>query len=413
MARLFSCGFELNSITNGVEFTTVLGSPTISSSTFRSGAYALRISSLTSVTAMGFRYQYLSSASSPIFARFYVRFATLPSAENVIASFNNTNALTTPNVYISVDNTGVFRLYDEDGQITTGGPNSNGLSNPVSTGVWYRVETKLDQSGSSGTHTVEAKISIENTAGVVYATASNRAVGSGLINIHLGGNLAASAEAQTQGDWFFDDVAVNDSTGSFQTSYPGAGSIIHLKPSAAGDINTFAIQIGGTAGSGNNFTRVNEVPPDDATTYNGSAVLSQEDLFNCDNTPVGLTIADTINVVSVGIRMADLVSADATSAFKVEIEKTTAGTKSQSGNLVPNSTTWLTNAAAAPRNYPLITYQDPDSAVWTKTTLDSMQIGYLLTVTNVQTIAASNVWALVDYTPGTSWSIFGDQQFVS
>ena len=42
MARLFSSGFELNSLTAGVEITSVTGSPTIQTGIVRSGTYALR-----------------------------------------------------------------------------------------------------------------------------------------------------------------------------------------------------------------------------------------------------------------------------------------------------------------------------------------------------------------------------------
>jgi hypothetical protein len=71
--------------------------------------------------------------------------------------------------------------------------------------------------------------------------------------------------------------------------------------------------------------------------------------------------------------------------------KTTAGTKTQSAALIPNSVTWATNAVTFPFNPPLTTYADPDSATWTQATLDTMQIGYKLTATNTRTIAISNI----------------------
>lgn len=360
---------------------------TISSLTLRSGVYAGRISSLSSGTNQRFRTQFKAVQSNgPFYCRFYLRIATLPSVENrIFALSNSTTTGTGVAVYITLDNTGALRLYDSTGSIGS-------ASLALSTGVWYRVETLSDTSQANGSKIARASID-----GVEFAAGTTQTIANGISNFYVGGNL--NSEAQTTGDWFFDDIAINDTTGTAQTSYPGAGKIIHLKPNAAGDSNTFAIQVGGTAGSANNFTRVNETTPDDATTYNGSAVLSQEDLFNVVNS--GILPTDVVKLVSVGIRCADLVSADATSAFKAELMKTSAGTKSQSGTIIPNSTSWKTNAAAAPFVYPLINYLDPDGANWTSTTLDSMQIGYILTATNVQTIAVSNVWALVEYTSST------------
>lgn len=383
MTRLWSSGFELNSMTTDVEWTAAVGG-SISSSTVRSGTYAGRISSLASGTNQRFRYQFLSAgANGPYYSRFYFRIATLPSAENRIFALSNSGtAGTGVAAYITLDNTGVLRLYDNVGQIGS-------ASSVLSTNTWYRIEILFDRSPAAGSQILKARID-----GAQFAAATNRTLGNSVNQLYVGGNL--NSEAQTSGDWFFDDVAINDTAGSFQTSYPGAGSIVHLKPSAAGDINTFAVQIGGTVGAGNNFTRVNEVTPDDATSYNASAVLSQEDLFNCDDP--GFASDSLITLVAVGGRYADLVGTDATAAFKLQVEKAASGTKAQSASIIPNSTSFVSNSAI-PRRYPITAYQDPDNIDWKFTTVSSMQIGYLLSAANVQSIAITKVWALVEYTP--------------
>ena len=382
MARLFSSGFELNSLTASMEWDAAVGG-TISSSTVRSGGFSGRISSLASGTNQRFRTQFKSAGNNgPFFFRFYLRIATLPSAENrIFAVSGSATTGTSVAAYITLDNTGALRLYDSSGSIGS-------ASSALSTGTWYRIAVLFDRTAASGSQKVKAQIN-----GAQFASGTAQTISSSIFHAYFGGNL--NSEAQTTGDWFFDDIAINDNTGSFQNSYPGSGKIIHLKPSAAGDANSFAVQVGGTVGSTNNYTRVNEIPPNDVTSYNGSAVLSQEDLFNCDDS--GIALNDTVKLVSVGVRFADLVSADATAAFKVELLKTSAGTKTQSGTLIPNSTTWKTNATATPLIYPIISYQDPDGVQWRKATLDSMQIGYTLTAANVQTIAVSNIWALVEY----------------
>ena len=87
--------------------------------------------------------------------------------------------------------------------------------------------------------------------------------------------------------------------------------------------------------------------------------------------------------------------ADATTTLKLEIEKAAAGTIAQGTGITPNTTTWAT------KNF-FVTYKDPNSNAWTKTTLDTMQIGYKLTTGGTNRIDVSNVFAYVDYTPGVA-----------
>lgn len=389
MARVFSSGFELNSLTAAMEWDAAVGA-TISSATVRSGTYSGRVSSLASGTNQRFRIQYRAAANDgPFYFRFYFRVATLPSAENrIFAASGSTTAGTSVAAYMTIDNGGLLRFYTTDGQIGS-------ASAALSTNTWYRIGVLIDRTPASGSRVARARID-----GVEFAGASNLAIANNFFHAYYGGNL--NSEAQTTGDWFFDDIAINDSTGAQQNTYPGSGKIIHLKPDATGDSNTFATQVGGTAGAANNFSRVNEVPPNDATSYNASSTLSQEDLFNVDAS--GVPATDVVNVVAVGARFANLVGADGTAAFRVQLEKTTGGTKAQSGNIIPNSTTWRTNASATPFIHPLVTYADPDTAAWTSATLDTMQIGYVISAANTQAIAVSNVWAMVEHTPAAAAS---------
>lgn len=265
MARLASTGFELNSVTSGVEFG-ISGSPTISSTTVRSGLYAGRISSLTTLTEMSFQQTFgASDGNGPFYMRVYLNIATLPSANNDIIGFHTSAGVLISSIALSSTGTLILR----NGPTTAVGSPSAALS----TGTWYRIEWLIDNTGGVGAGVLTALVD-----GVQFASSSSITLAAGVSKARVGGNL--NNEAQTQGDWFFDDWAINDSTGSFQTSYPGSGKIVHMVPDTSGDVNTFATQTGGISGSGNNYTRVLEVTPDDATTFNGSSTLNQEDLFN-------------------------------------------------------------------------------------------------------------------------------------
>lgn len=386
MARLWSSGFELNSTTAAMEWDTVTG--TIQATTVRTGGFAGAVTSATSGTFKGFIYRYAAAdANGPNWLRFYLNITANPNADTTIAGIQRNAGF--ENLTLKLTTTGTLKLFTQDGATQIGS-----ASSALNTAQWYRIEMKMDNSPATGAKVGELQIDGSVIATSSTLTSTNMTGGANVIN--LGVNL--EGEACTTVNINFDDVAMNDSTGSFQNSYPGAGQIVHLKPNAAGDNNSFTVAVGGTAGAANNFTRVNEIPPDDATSYNGAVLSGNIDDFNIDDTPGAIGSNDTINVVAVGVRYRAVVAA-AEAAFKTRIKKTAAGTVSSSAAITPNATTWKTNANAVPTNYGLTLYQDPDSINWIKATLDTAQIGYTISTTNTNAANISNIWLLVDSTP--------------
>lgn len=387
MARLDQTGFEFNSTNADVNGGDTFSGSTIGTTHVRSGTYGLRVSSLVSTTPQGYEKKNMASGAADSYLRAYVYIVTLPSATNQIININASSTLGA-SVRASIALTSAGTLVLQNAVPTQIGSASAAINDSN----WHMVELRSNTIPASGSRIIEARLD-----GSVFATSSVQSQGTAQ-GYSVGGNLGA--EAQTTGEWWFDDLALNDSSGTSQTSYPGSGKILQLYPNGAGDANGFLVQVGGTIGSTNNYTRVNENPPDDATSYNASAVLNAEDLFIVQDSGIGAS--DTVNVVMVGVRTADITASDATSGIKLEIEKTSGGTKLQSANLIPNSTTWHTNGTSSPRNYLIITYQDPDGSNWTQTTLDSMQIGYILDTVAVRAVGITNVWASIDYTPATT-----------
>jgi len=78
MARLWSSGFELQSVTAGVEWLTISGSLTIDATTKRSGSASLRVN--LSSTDNYYVASQLGSATQ-YYVRAYVKIATKPSAQ--------------------------------------------------------------------------------------------------------------------------------------------------------------------------------------------------------------------------------------------------------------------------------------------------------------------------------------------
>lgn len=381
MARLFTSGFEENTNTAGVEWTSTSGSPSIVSSGQRSGNYAGQVASLVSGTAKEWVYQFSSAnISTDSYFRVYFKIVSqLTSGTSVIAGvFDSTgnNA-----GFIQIDSSGNIGIHDNSGfQV--------GSSTALSTGQWYRLEVRYFNTSSI----MELKVD-----GVVIATETG-GVTDVIRELHIGGNIGASAGVG--GSFLFDDVAINDTSGTAQNSYPGEGQVTVLRPNAAGDNNAFTVQVGGTAGAANNFTRVSEVTPDDATTYNGDVLSGNIDDFNIDNTSGSIASGDTITLVQANIRYRAVVAA-AEAVFKTRIKKTTGGTVSSSAAITPTSTTWVTNANAVPRLPPQTLYVDPDGAAWTKATLDTAQLGYTISTTNTNAADISAIWLTVESVAAT------------
>lgn len=388
MGRQTSLAGELQSVTGAVEWDNIISTPTISTAIKRSGEASLRISSLTSGAAMGARRLIASAAStSPFFYRRYFRVDTLPTAANRIMIWNDTDNQTTPMVWINLVNDGTLTLNDEDGAIGS-------ASSALTTTQWYRIEVKIDLSGAAGAHVVEAMID-----GTVFATSSTRSISAGIFAEAIGGNL--NIEAQTTGDWYFDDCVTNDNTGSFQNSYPGEGEIIHLKPDSAGD-NT-----GWVGGTGSSFAEVDETTPDDVTTYIASETSGHISEFNLAATPAALESGDTINVVAVGFRatLSDATAGDPNAVLR--IKASAGGTLEESANLGGNTTTWNTNGFSSPRGYKLVLYDLPGASTtaWTKADLDTTQIGVRQTATDTHFYRVSTLWLSVDHKPAAAVAV--------
>lgn len=372
--RLWSSGFELNSTTAGVEWTTASGTLSIQTTVVRSGTYAAEINVSNEVS--GYVYQFSSANSNgPYFFRFYLRVATAPSANATIMDGVTTGSATRVRIRLNTDRT--LQLSDEDGDIGS-------ASDALSLDTWYRIEVEFDVSGAAGSHVVRAKLD-----GTEFAGSSTRS-SSGIASLRVG------AIGLTTGHWYLDDIAINDSTGSFQNSYPGEGSIIHLRPNAAGD------NAGWVDGTGSTFAEVDEVTPDDITTFiSTDADNTTISDFNIDATPAAIESDATINLVHVGARF-NMDSADAAARFVLGVKATSGGTVEESAGIAPTGTTWVTNAPAAPRNYPLTLYDLPGASTtpWTKADLDTAQIRVRISVDpGVEDTQISTMWLLVDYTP--------------
>lgn len=375
MARLLSVGHELNSGTANVEGLQYAGTFSFSTTTVRSGTYSLRTNP-TASQGLG-RWQYAASnLADGLYFRFYLYIASAPAADTSIVLVRDSTPNTKVSLILKTDRTIKIRNVEDSADI--GSPSS-----ALNTSQWYRIDLKVDSTTVAST-SVDARID-----GASFA--------SGTINLANGMNqIYLGVLDSTTADLFFDDIAINDDSGSFQNSWPGEGEIIHLRPNADGDEQDWD---SGT--SADAYTLVDEVTPNDATDYINSTTLDQLSSKNLDATPAAMDSSDIINVVQVGVRYRSGFNG-VSSPFVLRIMASSGGTEEESATITNTSSTWSTNAQAAPRNYALTLYDLPGASTtaWTKSDLDTTQIGVRVTTGGGPGSYVSTLWLLVDHKPG-------------
>jgi len=387
-ARLWSSGFELQSATTGVEWSgTTVGSPAIDTTTKRSGAASMRCNPSPAATAYVVNKYIGNNALADIFVRFYLNISTAPSAITQIA-FLNDSAQGGSTLSIKLNTNRTLELWNEGGTPAQVDVDSSALS----LATWYRIELAYDWTGADQ-NTVTAYID-----NVQFATGTNLGGTSDNPNtLQLGVRTAVTA------DLYFDDVAVNDASGtSTQTGLPGTGSIVHLWPDSDGDYYTMGSS---TPDSQPSWSVVDENPtPNDATDYWG--LLANNDILDVNtqsSASAGINSYDNITLVQVGVRHALAVAGS--SAVNLRVESQTTGTVASGSSFAP-AATWQTNGVGSniPTGYKLTSYTDPQDIhgvdPWTPALLDTMQIGAKATDANPD-VWISTLWALVEYVPGT------------
>lgn len=375
-------GAELNSVTDGVEVTTN-SAPIATTTTAHSGSYAWEAKN-----GAGFQRQviYTSNQATVGIIRVWVYVKAYPNAATQFIRFSNASNVSQGNITMNTD--GTLSLLKVSGAQV--GSNSSAV--PLNT--WTYIELKDD---ASGVGALEGRLN-----GSVFATGANSAQGTWARV--LWGNITGT---QTSNDVLFDDIAVTD----VGTGYPGSTSEAFIQPSGDGDAHQW-LQTAGGAGSATNYTLVNEIPPNDATSFVNTVTLNNQDLYLMG--AGGTHSYDTINALTINVRYANG-TADATTAFKVEYETSASGNKGQSAAIIPNSTTWTSYGVQAAKadSANFATTTGATGAALTSADLSNGQMGYILSAAGTNKAEVTNIWAYADYTPGTAPVVSGAVIFPS
>lgn len=386
-ARLWSSGCEFQgdapaNIIADLEWGKSGGSSAsqISTTQKHSGLSSCRIV-ITSSNFASLAQQFKSADDNgPFYFRFYFYLVTAPGATTDFIDLRATGT-TEQTLWINTDKTLELRENDETTVIAS-------YATPLSTNTWYRFDYSYDATGTGA-----VTIKLDGTT-IMSDTTFN---GNGIADFEMGLSIH---ETNTTGEWYFDDIAINDTTGSAQTSYPGPGSIVHMQPDGAGDNS------GCTAGD---WSSVDEITPDDPNTICTLTTDGGGDILDTtveSSANAGIDSFDTVTLVQVGI--GEAAASAASESWNVRVKSASGGTTSSGIVTTHDDTTYRTNGDVEPRNYTLTSYTDPTTGVaWTPTgtnSLDNMQIGANSVDANPD-INLTTLWALVEYVDGVAPSL--------
>jgi hypothetical protein len=403
MARLFTCGFEeggsLAAMWNTITGTTPVF-VTSATTTPHSGTYCIN----TNAGAVGSRVRYnplgtaSNKSSGTAYTRFYFRTDTpTPGSDTVIAgtaSSGGTSAWT-----ITLLTTGALRLTNSP---TAGTADT---TTTLSADTWYRIEVRHLIHNSAGelelrlfTGDETSALETESFTGVDTSPGA----GTGISEWSFG---KATAVAGTHS---YDDIAINDDSGAFQTSWCGPGKIYLLKPD--GDVtNEWEDETAGAS----TYANIDDFPGtvDDADYNVEAATLNSTDRFTLTALGAEVTADADLAVAAVYARCGSNQTSAANMQLKLHDE---GGTTSTGGSISCNVSGWIPPLTAAQH---LVV----DISSKTKANLASFEVGYE-NVTDDQTRPrrVSALWVNVEwleaaaapYDPGAQTSLGSFNQVI-
>jgi hypothetical protein len=323
MARLFQTGLEMGSLE---VFNVQRYNITLSSSVTRGSwsSYSLNSGGSSGVARFS-----LPSAPS----EFYCGFGLRPENANAwVAQFYSPGGALQCSLLI--DAGGHIDAYRADSAKLTDG------SKVLTVDTWYYIECHWVIDDSTGS--VEVKID-----GVVDSSATG-------VDTKGSTTYSTVESISTAEGGYYDDIYVNDTSGSQNTGYSGDVRISAYIPNADGDSSGLSLSTGTS-----HYAVVDERPPNDATDYAYDSVVNDYDLLHIPNTS-GIS---TVQAVTLWLRAQ---KSDAGTASIAHMLK--SGSTENTGSDVALSTSWT--------YYGSVYNVDPtDSAAWTASKLDALQIG--------------------------------------
>ena len=280
MARLFTCGFELGELIgfNG-SVNQKYGEMSIVTSPVRSGTYAMRNNAgyVSSLSAYAFFTEELSDLPE-LYARIAFRHAGLNTSSDHKLALLGFYDGGTNQVTLAVDPVDgrLLLLQGGGGEMGYDGTQLAKGTAALTQDVWYVIEVYV-KAASSGQVTVK----INNITDISYSGNTAPSGNDQVNQVQIG--LSTYGEA-TQSYCYFDDIAINDTSGSYQNSWPGQGGVLLLVPNADGDETDWAPSEGSV-----HYSLVDDIPAN-TTDWVQAKESGSVDLFQIEDLPPDISL---------------------------------------------------------------------------------------------------------------------------
>lgn len=400
MARLFTSGFELGSAASAMEWPTAgsfFGGATVGSVgsgyVVHGGSYSLRIDAPTSTVAQGCSHPWVTTNQDIAITRVYIGAGedwVAPNAKTtVIALFDVALGY---RAGIAWDQNGDIYFETEDETLLT--INGGAVAPGAGGQIWQAFEILYFRIDGAGNDVIAFR-SVGPHEGISpIFTFTGKSFSTGVAILAMGANLRG--ETCSAGRWYFDDVAINDPTGTSQNSWPGPGMVSAMRIDADGDQANKGTQgtdfdtyptAGGTA-----YQQLDETPtPDDDTSalllLTGASGPTDPPVLDFDlvsASAAGIPANARITAVQVGARYRNI-NGDNPASLTLRVKSASGGTVEESAPQRHLTPVHVTHRTTVPRNYSLTSYLNPSVAgqPWTPTMLDGAQVGVRMTLPGV------------------------------
>lgn len=257
MARILMSGAELNE-----HLTLVPTNPDGSfqdSSNFitnqtgvvRSGSRAWKFTSVGSGSA-GHGFGITPGSGVTSFFRVFMRFENLPSATTGVVALGTSLASSsgTGTVSCRLTSTGVFQLWNDGGGTQIG---ADSAAITAGDAIWHRLELAYRNSTASNGY---AELMVD---GVSVASTNTHVITALMTAANVGFNNGPWASGAIV---YYDDIAINDSSGASQNSWPGDGKVVLHVPISDSAVGTgWTLGTGTAIAGGSGSTAVKNTPP--------------------------------------------------------------------------------------------------------------------------------------------------------
>lgn len=392
MARVAMTGAEWQSVTAGVELNTVSGALQIDTTTKYGGSASYEVSgAIGAGAAIEGALPAVSLATLYAKLHIYIDSMTSSPAEDIVCYWS----------FVTSGGVNIFsvQFYNDSGTLHMTGYINDFATNVLNTTTdvafdqWMRIEVHFDTSPADGSEVFTIRLNGSDVYSSSALTFTNKTVG--LINF---GGFNGSGGSDSGTVAYFDDIIVNNTSGSFNNTWVGDEKIVVAVPTGAGD----------NAATTGIYSYINEIPPSNTAT-SGSTMIELDtttaigDYNMTDSSTLGIDSYDSIKAISVMARVRE--EAAGASNYTLRIKSASGGTVSASSSVDGGNATVRTNPSGTTAFGRMhISESDPTTGVaWTPTgtnSVDNMQVGAATTDGNPD-IWVLTLAAMIGYVDGS------------